>query len=281
MTVEAALVLPLFLFFMLNLLFLIEVQRFEGQLAAALREAGDQVREYAYYTRFAGGEDPPAGSGGAGGEDTAGARLGSAVLTQGFVRNRVSEQLGRQYMENTCLSGHISYLGSSVLAGNDRVELVATWKVRPFIPVIAYAPFRMQLRYCGHAWTGFGAGDYMGAQPEDGAGSGEEVYVARTGIVYHTDPLCPYLHPSMQWVDADALEHLRAEDGEIYHPCETCRPPAGGMVLVSPHGSRYHCDPQCAAIHKEFTEMPLEEAKEHLPPCPKCGAEREEEHTHE
>jgi hypothetical protein len=47
-------------------------------------------------------------------------------------------------------------------------------------------------------------------------------------------------------------------------------------VLVSPHGSRYHCDPRCSAIRKEFTEVPLTEAQEHLRPCPKCGTTEEE-----
>ena len=278
MTAEAALALPLFLFFMLNLLFLVEVLRFQGRVTAALQQAGDQVREYAYYTRFAaeGGPAPEEGAAAAASPGGMGGQAASVILTQGFVRSRVAEHLGHPYMENTCLSGHLSYLGSSILTDSDRVELLASWRVRPFIPVIAWPPFRMQARYYGHAWTGYGPGGYLGGEAAGEGGSGEEVYVARTGIVYHTDPECPYLHPAMQWVDAGELGHLRAEDGEIYHPCETCHPSPEGVVLVSPHGSRYHCDPRCSAIRKEFAEVPLAEAQEHLRPCPKCGTTEEE-----
>ena len=52
MTLEAAAAVPLFLFFVMNLLFVFEVIRLQSGLQAALQQAGEQVCEAAYYTRF-------------------------------------------------------------------------------------------------------------------------------------------------------------------------------------------------------------------------------------
>ena len=262
MTLEAALVLPLFLFFIMNILFFVEVLRFQGRLTAALQQAGDQVREYAYYTRYAvgtseGGSGLPSGT--------------SFVLTETFVRGKVNQLLGESYLKNSPLKGSISYLGSSVMSGNDLVELHARYRVRPFIPVIAYGTYSMEACYLGHAWVGYTPGSFQIREETAAGDDTDSVYVARTGIVYHKDPLCPYLHPDMRWVPVGQLSELRANDGSIYHPCECCHPAAEGMVLVAPDGTRYHSDPDCTAIHKEYHEETLGEAREHLRPCPRCG----------
>ena len=47
MTVEAALVLPLFLFCIFNILFLLDAVRLQSRVAAALQPTGDQICEYA------------------------------------------------------------------------------------------------------------------------------------------------------------------------------------------------------------------------------------------
>ena len=61
MALEAALAVPLFLFFMMNLLFLFETVRLQSGLQAALQQTGEQVCEAAYYTRFASGKEAEGG----------------------------------------------------------------------------------------------------------------------------------------------------------------------------------------------------------------------------
>ena len=261
-------VVPIFLFFVMNILFFIEILRFQGRLTAALQQAGDQVREYAYYQSFAA---PDSGSGGEPSELSGGVSL---ALTESFVRGRVSQLLGEKYLKNSPLKGMISYLGSSVLTDGGLVELHARYRVRPFIPVVAYRGFFMEAVCFGHAWVGYEPGSFR-IETVPGHGGEDTVYVARTGVVYHTDPLCPYLHPDMRLVPAEQLSELRANDGHIYYPCEVCHPASEGMVLVAPDGDRYHSDPACTAIHREFHEETVETAHSHLRPCPRCGRPEE------
>ena len=53
MTLEAAIAVPLFLFFVMNLIFVFEAVRLQSGLQAAVQQAGEQVCEAAYYTRYA------------------------------------------------------------------------------------------------------------------------------------------------------------------------------------------------------------------------------------
>ena len=48
MTVEAALVLPLFLFFIFNVVFLLDVVRLQSRVTAALQQTGDKICEDAW-----------------------------------------------------------------------------------------------------------------------------------------------------------------------------------------------------------------------------------------
>ena len=52
MSLEAAVAVPLFLFFVMNLLFIFDSIRLQSGLQAALQQAGEQVCEAAYYTRY-------------------------------------------------------------------------------------------------------------------------------------------------------------------------------------------------------------------------------------
>ena len=99
------------------------------------------------------------------------------------------------------------------------------------------------------------------------------IIVAENGVAYHTDPDCVNLNPRVREVDASDLDHLRANDGSIYHPCEYCHPSKSGKVYVTPDGNRYHNSRSCTRLMRTTHEETMEEASSHLHPCPKCGHE--------
>lgn len=277
MTVEAALVLPLFLFCIFNIIFLLDVVRLQSRVTAALQQTGDRICEYAWYKEYgtaAGGEGDAGETAGAGGGIELPREAGD-ILSLAFVSGGVRQQLGSGYMNSTCLrggSGGISYLRSKILSGNDIVEIRADYRTRPFIPILSGPDFKICTTYYAHAWTGYEIGSE--AETGDGdedASSGERVYVAKRGVVYHTDPNCIYLNPQVREVDASDLDHLRSNDGSVYRPCEYCHPSKDGKVYVSPYGNRYHSSRSCSRLTRTTHEETMEEASSHLHPCPKCG----------
>jgi len=279
MTVEAALVLPLFLFCICNIIFLLDVVRLQSRVTAALQQTGDQICEYAWYREYAAGGT--AGSEGGGTSPGGGIEIPQSagdILSLAFVSGSVRSHLGTEYMNGTCLRGGssgLSFFGSRILSGNDIVEIQADYRTRPFIPVLSGPDLKLRSIYYGHAWTGYEIGSGTG-EPGDGAGASQNdhVIVAENGVVYHTDPDCVYLNPRVREVKASDLGHLRADDGSIYHPCEYCHPSKSGNVYITPDGDRYHSSRHCSRLTRTTHEETMEEAASHLHPCPKCG------HTH-
>lgn len=98
--------LPLFLFFCSNVLWLFEMVRFQSSMLLALHDAGQQVSTYAFCAEHAAdlaglGEDFALPAGAAEG----------ALFTEGFVRNETAEKLSAVHAVAGGTGG-ISYLQS-------------------------------------------------------------------------------------------------------------------------------------------------------------------------
>ena len=281
MTLEAAAAIPLFLFFVMNLLFIFEVIRLQSGLQAALQQAGEQVCEAAYYTRFGAADGQGEGAGDpaeAGGSEGSGAV--SFLVSETYVRNKVTSYLGNSFWDHSCIVGSkagLSFAQSRIMTEGDRVEIIVNLRIRPFVRVVAFRDFSMQARYCGHAWVGW----TPGTGPADtgaSAESGEKVYVTRYGEVYHTDSGCIYLNPQVRAVPASQVDSLRSGDGSVYYPCECCRPGGDGIVYITKEGNRYHSDRNCGGIVRHISMEDSESARDHDRPCPICGEGNRGEH---
>ncbi len=229
--------LPLFLFFCSNVLWLFEMVRFQSSMLLALHDAGQQVSTYAFCAEHAAdlaglGEDFALPAGAAEG----------ALFTEGFVRNETAEKLSAVHAVAGGTGG-ISYLQSEYDLANGTVLLAADYQFRPFVPVIAPAK----------------ADDAI-------------VYVTPTGEVYHRDRNCTYLKPSVQQVAASALEQARNSSGGRYYPCEVCHPKKTGILFVTRSGNRYHSRLDCPSLKRTANAVTLKWAVEHgYRACSKCG----------
>lgn len=279
MSVEASLALPLFLFFLVNILFILEMVRLQSGMLAALHETGTQIAEYCYYYRYGLGDILDAEAGDATYEGETGAEagwaelVGSAALSQTFVRSRVEELLGREYLEHSPLSGGpgcISYLQSKILCGGDTVDLVADYPVRPLISLFGIPNLALQSRFYAHAWVGY---DLQAALPEhDKKPSETMAYITDTGTVYHRSRGCSYLNPSVRTVSMGEMAALRNSGGGKYYPCEICSSHLAGTVLITRDGNRYHSSAACSGLKRTVREVPLESVEGRMPPCSRCGA---------
>ena len=268
MTVEAAFILPLFLFFMANILNIFEAIRLESSVCAALRECGTGMAEAAFFLREGAGA-----AGVNGGVLPEGIESGAAgaVLSQAYVGGYCRDFLGESGPQNHCLeggTGAISFLRSSILSENDEIEIVADYYIRPLVPVMAPPPFSLSSRFACRAWTGFDPTDSDPAEQEEAQ---EMVYVTETGTVYHCSRDCTYLKPRIRTIDASLLGTVRARDGSKYYPCEECHPRRAGAVIITPDGNRYHSSAHCSGLKRTVREVPKKSVEGILPPCSKCG----------
>lgn len=265
-TVEAAMVLPIFLFFMMEILYLFEAIRLQSGVLAALHETGTQVGEYAFYAEYGKGGEALLPEG------LVSAEAVSMVVSGPIIRKGISDYLGEEYLEHSCLengTSGISCLGSS-LQEDGTLDLVAEYRIRPFLFLFGLKNIRVQSRYYGHAWTGY----QIGSESEESGGKEEDdelVFITPEGVVYHRSRSCTYLKPSIRKIAASSLDDARSRDGSKYYPCERCHPQKSGILIITTEGNRYHDRESCSAIQREVQEISLSEAQKTRRACSKCG----------
>lgn len=266
MTVEAALVLPIFLFFMMEILYLFEAVRLQSGMLAALHETGTQMGEYAFYAQY--GRDGEALLP----DEILPESLVSFAVSETAIRKGVADYLGEEYLEHSCLQNGkngISCLSSS-LSEDGTIDLVADYRIRPFLPMFGLGSIRLQSRYYGHAWTGYEIGSDVEEKAQE-TPEEEYVYITPEGTVYHKSRSCTYLKPKIRTIPASSVDEARSRDGSRYYPCERCHPSKSGTLIITAEGNRYHSSASCSAIQRDVQEITLSEAQKTRRACSKCG----------
>ena len=259
MAVEASLVLPFFLFFLVNILFAFDMLRLHGNLTAAMHQTGNKMAFYGYAYRAAAGDGAVFTEG-----------IDSLLMSEGYARNQVINILGKDYLEHSCLSSGttgLHFVKSSVMEENDIIELVASYRVRPFIKIMGFPDFSMENRYYGRAWTGYDAAGRQSSMSEEDP----VVYVAEHGTVYHTARNCSYLNPSVEAVAAGMAAELRNESGGKYYHCERCKiSEYQAVVYFTSQGNKIHGSLQCSGLKRTVYTVHLSETGG-KGKCSKCG----------
>lgn len=275
MTVEAAVVLPLFLFFFLNLGCAIEIIRLHGNLEFALCDIGNRMAVYGYalseMEQQAGIKQADEEASGKEQKNVLLSELGDVVFSYIYVKNQIADYLGRQYLEESPLVNGVDGLQfweSDIFEDNDCFEVVVTYRVEPFSSIIGFGSFRMANRYYGHLWNGY---HIPGTEENDDKKENDVVYIAENGRVYHEDRNCSYLVLSIREVSLQEAYASRNSNGEKYEICMLCEK-AGlqGKVYITEDGESIHYKRDCPGLKRTIYEVSREEVQGYLP-CSRCG----------
>lgn len=262
MTVEASIVLPLFLFFFMSIGSYIEMVRLHGNLQLALWRTGSEL---AVYGGALNGEAPTAEEGEKGEEWWE--KLAGAVISSTLVKERVVDVAGREYLNDSPLTkgtDSLLFWESEVFGEGDEIDLVMTYSVKVRGGLINFFPYRMANRYYGHVWNGYAVSDLTSKT--------ETVFVAENASVYHLDRNCTHLKLSIRQIDEAELPYERNRYGRRYKICEKCgRGTKPESFYVSVEGDRYHYRRDCAGLKRTVRTMEMSEAAAVYPPCQRCG----------
>lgn len=241
MTVEAAMVVPLFIFCLLNLMFGIQVMETSSRITAAMNETGNEICSYGYALENGIGEGIPSG-----------------LFTTAYAMGKISERLGKVADSRGGIKGGragLSYLGTEIMNGNGIVKIVIEYSLK-FPVEMGIRPYRLGMTYYGHAWVGYDVG---GSELENIIDD-PIVYVTPSGSVYHTDINCVHLNPSVSMMSADDAYTKKNNDGEYYTACNMCGGGIGaGNVYVTSYGNKYHSTIQCPGIKRTIMSIHLSE----------------------
>lgn len=252
MTVEAALGLPMFLFFMFLMAFPIRVMDTRRQVQAGVEAAGEKIAKYAYFTTGLAGDDEPDFLEG----------LSEEAL-------RIMVEHAAQESAGTDWAGGFSAAKSRIMEDGETVDLIVDYTVKLPFPVFFLGELHQQVRCIRRAWTG-----KAGPAAEDGGpvqGAETIVYVGRDGSRYHLSRTCHYLYNDMTAVAADRVDTLRSRDGRRYVPCAVCGEEAGDTVYVMPNGESFHSRRDCRAISAYVRAVFLKDVQD-LGACSYCSA---------
>ena len=276
MTVEAAVVLPLFLLFFMNLGCAIEMIRLHGNLQLALWNVGNKMCVYGYAWESADEMEAAVTKNEKEGRewwDT----LADIALTASYVKNQVVNYVGETYLEESPLNRGVDSLQfweseilqnqDSVISG-DTVDIVLTYQVSPWMDMPFVHPFRMCNRYYGRMWTGY---DVTINIPE-GDEAQDVVYITEYGSVYHESLDCTHLKLSIREVSLEEAKQARNESGGRYAECSKCKKKLfQGTVFIGRDGDCYHYDRGCSGLKRTIYTITRQQASNYSP-CSRCAA---------
>lgn len=229
-TLEAALVVPIFFFAMLCMVYLLEMVAIQTSIHHALHSAGKELMEQSYV---------------------------SPIISTDSIESHMVRSIGEERLEGSMIVGGatgIDCSGSRVDWNTSVIELSVQYDMEiPVlmfrIPIISKAD---TLRVKG--WTGYVSG-------AEGSTEQELVYVTDNGLVYHKDKNCTYLDMSVRAVDADKMDETRNKSGGKYYACGYCKNknPDTYFYFVTNYGERYHSTLNCSRLKRNIYVVPLDE----------------------
>ncbi len=238
-TVEAAFILPLFIFASAAVIGLFPVMMIQMQVNSGLQYAA-RIMAVSYQDS----DDEES----------------ILSLAEGYTLFRV--YMREHGYEESVLEQDLAgiSLSDSDLSG-DYVTLTASYEAE--LPVsfwsVSSLPIRQSVKM--KKWTG---------AVQDGENAdGEEtwVYVTPSGSAYHKTADCPYLKLSIRSVSVSELGTLRNESGGIYYACSCYK--GGSMAYITDYGTQYHGDLNCSGLKRTVYRVSIENAgTRHA--CSKC-----------
>lgn len=240
MSLEASLVIPIFLCFMMTILVGIEMVRLQTNVFEALHHSVT-----AYFLNE----------------------------VSGNFQNSTKEYLSTKEYPYLILEGNengIKMTDMSDLSGDGLIYIKVSYCMKNFIGSMNISKNIRTINesITAHGFTGYEPISRQGYEYEED----EYVYITRTGVKYHEDMGCTYLRAKSVPIAAESIRGARNLDGKKYYACEICNPELTGTLFITDYGDRYHNSAMCMALYKESTIISKKEALARgYSPCTKCS----------
>ena len=265
MTVEAAIALPLFVFFFFNLSCAVEMMRLYGNLELALCDVGNRLSVYGYALDTVKEKEKAK-------EDAdLWDKLSGVAFSYAYIRGEIVKYVGEDYLNQSPLTygaDGLQFLESEIWGNGDCFEMIMTYSVSPWIKLVGFRSFRMVNRYYGHIWNGYEIPSADTTQERDR----DTVYMTEHGKVYHEDRNCSHLNLSVSEADRSEVGKLKNENGTNYTLCAECKDAeAGSKVYITGEGRRFHYDRACSGLKRTVYSVLKITVQDKYPACKRCS----------
>lgn len=264
LSLEAALVLSLFIFAVICMILPMKVMNTERKIQAALEAVGEDFSRYAYLKdMLERGEEQNIPGAGEFAKSFCGHLMAGAA--EGYAQAAVL------WHADTSAVKHVRMFRSSILEEDGIIDLILDYEIQLPFPVLGLKAIERTARCRRRAWIG-----KPGKEGHTGSGGGdgrdEIVYVGKNSTRYHQNRSCHYLANDLAAVAYEQVSGMRNGSGGKYYACRICGSGAGGgsTVYIMPSGGSYHASRNCTAINAYVSAARLSEV-EHLGACSYCS----------
>jgi len=264
LTLEAAIVLPIFLSLAISLVSVLEMMNLYARVEFALHETAREIALTAY----------PAAYVKTFGEEIFKEEYETELPDENILNPLVSETLARamftdnfgfKNLNNSLIKNGeagIFFFRSDIVNEKGDIDLIVTYRVEPLFNIFGLGKMTFSNRVKVHSWKG-----YVREKHEED----EYVYITDNASVYHTRRDCTHLCLTIDSVQISDLDNYRNKDGKIYKACKICgsEENESGYVYITPYGEAYHTSLSCSGLKRTVYKVRLSEVHG-LEECERC-----------
>ncbi|MDF2844982.1 MAG: hypothetical protein K0R00_3408 [Herbinix sp.] len=274
LTIEAALILPVFLYFMLFFLFYIQIFSTQERIQSAISAMGLELSKTEYIRQdFETIEDALNFDfsifneiEGLGITERAEEYLGEAILKKYSKKYLDRKEINNSFIKNGFQG--IRFI-STPEDEEEFLDIIVSYEMELPIPLFSLEPISMLQRIRVRNWTGYQVQAAYQTETEEGVET--TVYITATGTVYHSKEDCSHIKLSITSVQGIPY-NLRNSNGAKYYPCESCcadKPKEWATYYITTDGTRYHAKRECSRIKRSVTAIKISE-RGNRTPCKRC-----------
>lgn len=288
-TVEASLVLPIFILAMYAFIFFIQVLSVQAEIQQGLLQTARYCEKIGYVYDYVLNyevegktdqkdqdqnnknenknedknedinEDSPI--------DTR--EIATYLITSGLMQAKFYEVVDQQTINKSCVVDGmqgLNFLLSSYDIETNIADVSVQYKVHIPIGFGIVGDFYVVQKSRVRVFVGF-----SNINPEDEEdGEEDSVYITETGTVYHESKECTYLKLSISKIARGSLDNQRNSSGGKYYKCEICKPGSQEYYYITKQGNRYHSNTNCSGLKRTIKVIKRSEVGDRRA-CTRCG----------
>lgn len=240
LTIETALVLPLFLMCMLTLLALCSIYYVNGKVEAAVNEEAKLVALSQY--------DEPG-------------------YSTSSIEANIKARLSDRILNSSLIKGGENGFDFSDTDLSDRevLTIAVAYTVNLPFDIFSICEIPIYKKLIVHSWVGYERG-LNGVYD-----TSEYVYMTSNGTVYHRSRECSHIRLSIRQANGRDIKNLRNENGGKYKKCIYCHPKLSDEKLyITEDGDKYHNTLLCSGLKRTIIRVKLSDIGD-VKPCSRCG----------
>lgn len=290
-TVEASLVLPVFIYAVVAFLYFIQILLIQENIQSAITQTGQFASQYGfiydYIKNYEENDNHQEENDDHKEENSTKHTINKNIFDEyinvkdlgeaAFFQVKLREYINESLIDNSCIIGGmngISLMESKFLEQNDIVEISAIYILKIPVPIFGLGNIPAIQSVKLRAFTGYKPINYQAGNKGENNLEDKIVYITRTGSVYHLKRDCTFIKFNIRQAILQELESKRNDNGGKYYACESCtrnkQLDPFATVYITSDGNRYHDTLSCSRLKRSVIEILLSKVQGRRP-CSRCG----------